>query len=311
MIAFGPDGYLWTGTGDGGSAGDPWGNAQNPNVLLGKLLRIDVRREPYAVPPDNPFVGRAGYRPEVWALGLRNPWRFSFDRRTGELWIGDVGQNAWEEVDFELAGDGGHNYGWDVEEGSAPSPALDRAQPPYVNAPPFTDPIHEYPHTGGQCSITGGSVYRGPLAAENGLYFFGDYCTGQIWSLDPGVLPIAAVDRSAELAPAAGVRLALAAIGEDGFGALLVVHLNGNVYRLGHVECSDGIDNDGDLAIDFPDDADCLAADGAAEAPAPEPDPSPVPVPSGGGDCGLGFELVLLLPPLLRAHRRHRNKGRR
>ncbi len=269
-IAFSPvDGHLYLGLGDGGSAFDPGERAQNGAQLLGKMLRLDVSAgagSGYAIPADNPFVLHPSVRDEIWGIGLRNPFRFGFDPASGDLWIGDVGQSAWEEVDFERAGDGGHNYGWDVKEGPADSPT-DRAQPPYINAPPFTPPVYVYPHTQGRCSITGGSVYRGPLAAEDGLYFFGDFCTGQIWSIDPGVAPIVAVDRSAELGPAARVRLALAAIGEDGFGALHVVHLNGNVFRLGPtgMECADGIDNDADGAVDFGGDLGCWDPGDASE----------------------------------------------
>jgi glucose/arabinose dehydrogenase len=180
MLAFGPDGYLWIGTGDGGSAGDPWGNAQNPRSLLGKMLRIDVRAKPYAVPADNPFVGRSDYRPEVWALGLRNPWRYSFDRKTGELWIGDVGQNAWEEIDVEdpKAG-GGRNYGWNRKEAvHCYSPSLG------CGSKAFTDPIWGYGHSNG-CSVIGGYVYRGRAIPDLvGTYLFADYCRGTVWALD-------------------------------------------------------------------------------------------------------------------------------
>ncbi len=156
-LVFGPDGYLYVGLGDGGSAGDPMGNAQSLSTLLGKLLRISPRPskgEPYAIPPDNPFVGRDGARPEIWAYGLRNPWRFSFDAATGDLWIGDVGQSASEEIDLEPAGShGGSNFGWDRLEGTHPfegSPA-----------PGSIPPVFEYGHGDGSCSVTGGYVYRG------------------------------------------------------------------------------------------------------------------------------------------------------
>ncbi len=177
-LAFGPDGYLYIGLGDGGSAGDPHGNAQSPNTLLGKILRLDVDHgDPYAVPADNPFV-QGGGRKEIWAYGLRNPWRFSFDALTGDLYIADVGQNAWEEVDFLPAGSpGGANFGWNYFEGTHP----------YAGAPPaglsVIPPVTEYDHGQG-CSITGGLVYRGEALPEwQGIYLYGDFCTGYIWGL--------------------------------------------------------------------------------------------------------------------------------
>ena len=179
MLAFGPDGYLYVGTGDGGSGGDPLGNGQKLSTLLGKMLRIDVDAEsPYAIPSDNPFVGVAGVRPEIWAYGLRNPWRYSFDRETGDLYIADVGQNSIEEVSFQPAGSaGGENYGWNDTEGSrcfSPGEACDKSG--------FVLPIAEYSHEEG-CSITGGYVYRGQSeTALRGHYVFGDYCSGRIWT---------------------------------------------------------------------------------------------------------------------------------
>jgi len=171
VLAFGPDGYLYVGLGDGGSAGDPMGNAQNTNTLLGKILRIDVdSAEPYAVPSDNPFGN------EIWAYGLRNPWRFSFDKQTGDFYIGDVGQNAWEEIDFLPAGAaGGANFGWDQREGAHDYEG--------GASPNFTEPIAEYSHQEGGCSVTGGYVYRGSMPEWNGIYLYGDYCTGLIWGL--------------------------------------------------------------------------------------------------------------------------------
>lgn len=180
QLQFGPDGYLYIGMGDGGRAGDPWGNAQNLGVLLGKMLRIDVDGgEPYGIPPDNPFVGRQGTRPEIWAYGLRNPWRFSFDRKTKDLYIADVGQNKWEEIDVAPAPDsGGQNYGWDIMEG------LHCFEPPAgCNPAGLTPPVLEYGHDKG-CSITGGYVYRGQKYADIvGTYFFSDFCSGRIWGL--------------------------------------------------------------------------------------------------------------------------------
>lgn len=179
-MAFGPDGYLYLGLGDGGSAGDPQNNAQSLETLLGKLLRIDIDGgQPYAIPPDNPFVAGGG-RGEIWAYGLRNPWRFAFDRLNGDLFIGDVGQNAWEEIDYLPAGaPGGANFGWRYFEGSHP----------YQGTPPpelsLTPPIAEYGHEEG-CSVTGGVVYRGSSLPEwQGVYLYGDFCSGHVWGLLP------------------------------------------------------------------------------------------------------------------------------
>lgn len=178
-LAFGPDGMLYIGTGDGGSAGDPQGNGQKLTTLLGKLLRIDVDGgDPYAIPADNPFADGQRGRGEIWAYGLRNPWRFSFDWLTGDLWIADVGQNAWEEINFQPAGaPGGVNYGWNFREGAHPY----RGEPPAGVS--LTDPVAEYPHPEG-CSVTGGFVYRGEKLPEfYGIYLYGDYCNGRIWGL--------------------------------------------------------------------------------------------------------------------------------
>lgn len=177
-LAFGPDGYLYIGLGDGGSAADPQGNGQSLQTLLGKLLRIDVNQPAgYRIPADNPFASGGG-NPEIWAYGLRNPWRFSFDRLTGDLYIADVGQNLWEEIDFLPAGGhGGANFGWDYRE----------AAHPFEGEPPsglsLLDPVYEYDHNQG-CSVTGGAVYRGQMLREwQGIYFFGDYCRGTVWGL--------------------------------------------------------------------------------------------------------------------------------
>lgn len=178
-LAFGPDGMLYIGAGDGGSAGDPQGNGQKLTTLLGKLLRIDVNGgDPYAIPADNPFADGQQGRKEIWAYGLRNPWRFSFDRLTGDLWIADVGQNAWEEINFQPAGaPGGVNYGWNFREGAHPY----RGEPPAGLS--LTDPVAEYPHPEG-CSVTGGFVYRGEKLPEFfGIYLYGDYCNGRVWGL--------------------------------------------------------------------------------------------------------------------------------
>jgi glucose/arabinose dehydrogenase len=188
QIAFGPDGFLYIGMGDGGSGGDPQGNAQNPATLLGKMLRIDVEGGafPYAIPPGNPFVGTGGFRGEIWALGLRNPWRFSFDRGTGDLYIGDVGQGSFEEVDFQTASSaGGENYGWNIMEGNSCFGGT------ACNPIDFVPPVAVYDHSVAvqdpsvrKCSVTGGTVYRGDAYPRmQGIYFYGDFCTGEIFGL--------------------------------------------------------------------------------------------------------------------------------
>jgi glucose/arabinose dehydrogenase len=190
-LQFGPDGYLYIGMGDGGSANDPMCNAQRDTSLLGKLLRIDVDSNAasapfYSVPPDNPFRPGGGPPNEVWAKGLRNPWRFSFDRATGDLWIGDVGQDEREEIDVEPHGSaGGRNYGWKLMEGTicgaGGSSGCSSPAPPPCNSPDYTAPVFEYSHSSGDCSVTGGYVYRGSaMPGFAGLYFYGDFCTGRL-----------------------------------------------------------------------------------------------------------------------------------
>ncbi len=217
QLAFGPDGYLYVGTGDGGSAGDPGNRAQNSGVLLGKLLRLDVSPEhvPYANPPSNPFYGSASDRPEIWVLGLRNPWRFSFDRSTGDLWIGDVGQGAWEEIDRQPAGSvGGENYGWNVLEGSHCYSA------PSCDGSAFVLPVAEYDHGQG-CSVTGGFVVRDPaLPRFDGIYLYGDYCSGRLWGLQR-----AAGGWESSVLSETG--LTLSSFGEDERGTVYVVDYSG------------------------------------------------------------------------------------
>jgi len=187
MLAFGPDGYLYIGLGDGGSAGDPGNRAQNIGSLLGKILRIDVNHRTgtlqYGIPSTNPFVGRSG-DDRIWSYGLRNPWRFSFDRTTGDLWIGDVGQDRYEEIDRSTRASGGgrgRNYGWRVMEGRACY-----SPPTGCNTSGKTMPLAVYSHTYG-CSVTGGYVYRGAqYPAMAGAYIFGDYCSGRIWAVVAG-----------------------------------------------------------------------------------------------------------------------------
>ena len=229
QIAFGPDGFLYVALGDGGSAEDPQGNGQSLNVLLGKILRLDVDSgTPYAIPPSNPFVGRAGARGEIWSYGWRNPWRFAFDAITGDMMVGDVGQYDWEEIDFEPAGQGGRNYGWRKMEGTHcfPNPPCDPTG--------LTLPIAEYGHQLG-CSVTGGKIYRGASLPElSGVYFYGDYCTGLVRSLR--VVNGAATDTwdwTAVLRRSGGGPMqGLSSFGTDGKGELYFVLLSGEVYRL-------------------------------------------------------------------------------
>jgi glucose/arabinose dehydrogenase len=195
QLQFGPDGFLYIGMGDGGSGGDPFCNAQSDGTMLGKLLRIDVDQNVntppyYGIPPGNPFVAAAG-PDEAWAKGLRNPWRFSFDRATGDLWIGDVGQGSREEIDYQpLSAGGGQNYGWKIMEGTLctnQTAGCDASVPPCFD-PRYTAPVLDYDHGGGRCSVTGGYVYRGlSIPGLHGMYVYGDYCAGTIWAVTPGV----------------------------------------------------------------------------------------------------------------------------
>jgi glucose/arabinose dehydrogenase len=223
MLAFGPDGYLYVGLGDGGGGGDPQSNGQDRAALLGKLLRLDVNGDaPYAIPPDNPWPdGGDEARPEVWAYGLRNPWRFSFDRANGDLYIGDVGQNIYEEINFQLAGaSGGQNYGWSIREGMHCFRA-DTCQPDGL-----IDPIAEYDHDQG-CSVTGGYVYRGAaFASLQGLYIFGDYCSGTIWSLQRDA------SGAWQQRTLLDSELSISSFGEDADGELYVIDLGGEIYRV-------------------------------------------------------------------------------
>jgi glucose/arabinose dehydrogenase len=173
LLTFGPDRMLYAGLGDGGGAGDPFQNGQNPNALLGSLLRLDISGDPYTIPLNNPYVGQAGKRGEIWAKGLRNPWRYAFDAATGLLYIADVGQGAREEVDVVPPDQAGVNYGWNVMEGSVCYNATT------CNQTGLTPPILDYSHANGACSITGGYVYRGgAITAIRGHYFYSDYCAG-------------------------------------------------------------------------------------------------------------------------------------
>ncbi len=226
-LQFGPDGYLYCGFGDGGSGNDPDGNGQNLGTALGSMIRIDVSQHDstYAIPPDNPYVNTQDTLPEIWASGLRNPWRYSFDRLTGDMWIGDVGQNAWEEVNFWPAGDNsGPNFGWRCREGFVPTPGV--SQTGCVASGPFVEPVAAFNHsTQGWCSVIGGYVYRGPSYPRlYGKYIFTDYCTsdfitfGENYALD--TLLSSTVNGTS-------------AIGEDMAGELYVVdHEHGTVKKI-------------------------------------------------------------------------------
>lgn len=224
LIKFGPDGYLYIGMGDGGSQGDPEGHGQSKRTLLGALLRIDVNTAdaPYGIPASNPFVGDDAARGEIWATGLRNPWRFSFDRQTGDLFIADVGQNQWEEVSFQPANStGGENYGWHVMEGSH------CYNPTNCDAAQFVRPIFEYEHAVGGCSITGGYVYRGQQFPQLvGNYFVADYCTGYIWRL------FQQADGRWDAAVVLESGLTIASFGEDAQGELYVLDHGGGIYQI-------------------------------------------------------------------------------
>ena len=224
LVAFGPDGMLYLGTGDGGGGGDPSGNAHNLGVLLGKLLRLDVSTLPYRVPPDNPYVGQAGRRAEIWASGLRNPWRFAFDRGASpaRLLIADVGQNRYEEIDVASASAAGIDYGWNLMEALHCYPSGDACDRTGLQLPAL-----EYDHSGGSCSITGGFVYRGgAIPALAGQYFYSDYCSGFLASMQ--VAPNAVTTRTWSVASVGNVT----SFGEDGARELYLTATSGSVYRL-------------------------------------------------------------------------------
>ena len=252
-ILFGSDDMLYWGLGDGGGQNDPDETGQDGDELLGKMLRLDVAfsdpDDDYAIPPDNPFVGPDGILDEIWALGLRNPFRFSFDRLSGDLYIGDVGQNRIEEVDVQAASSpGGENYGWDVMEGTECFAGGQNGTEPPCFDPSFTDPVFEYLHSdppGTACasagSITGGVVYRGTYDELLGQYLFADFNCGGIWSFEwdgaGGIVPGSLVDRTDEFTPDESSIVAPVAFGEDGHGEVYVVALRfggttGEVFQL-------------------------------------------------------------------------------
>jgi glucose/arabinose dehydrogenase len=231
-LVFGPDDLLYLGLGDGGGGGDtgdghaPGGNGQSLDTLLGKILRIDPRAagsDPYTIPADNPFANSGGGRPEIWAYGLRNPWRFSFDRETGDLWTGDVGQNAWEEIDYAPEGEGaGANYGWARLEGTHPFNG---------EAPPdAVPPIFEYPNPDQGCSVTGGFVYRGPAIPDlRGTYLYSDYCSGFVRSFHFANGRAEGERRWSELEPPDN---SVTSFGEDAAGELYLLAAGGSVHKI-------------------------------------------------------------------------------
>lgn len=248
-LAFGSDGYLYISLGDGGKWGDPYNNAQNLNTLLGKILRIDVESgDPYLIPPDNPFVDNLEAKGEIWLYGLRNPWRFSFDGKTGDIYIGDVGQDMWEEIDFISAEEaGGENLGWRVMEGSH------CYHPPEGCEPTGIPPIYEYPNDANYmkvltglsepnvdgCSVTGGYVYRGKkIPSLIGTYFFADYCSGNVWTFkvsNGGVEDFQ--NRTAEINLGGGEFVNnISSFGEGNDGELYLVDYNGTIFKLVEIE---------------------------------------------------------------------------
>jgi len=241
-LGFGPDGMLYIATGDGGSAYDPGDHSQDiTDQLLGKMLRIDLGSTAdgqYTVPADNPFVGVEG-DDEIWAYGLRNPWRCAFDRLTGELWIADVGQNQREWIHLQPAGQGGQNYGWKVMEGNRSTGRESAGPPPFD--PSFTPPIHEYTHDEG-VSITGGYVYRGQRYPEMaGLYLFADYVYKTIWSLERGSGDeVTVVDRTGELSPDVGEIGRITSFAEGGSGELYLIDYSGQVFQIGAADSVTG-----------------------------------------------------------------------
>jgi glucose/arabinose dehydrogenase len=222
-ITFGPDGYLYIGLGDGGDANDPERRALNVSQLLGKILRIDPTAtadgQPYAVPADNPFVGVAGARPEIWSVGLRNPWRFAFDPANGDLWIADVGQNAWEEIDHAPAASGagrGVNFGWSAFEGTHRFNSDQLADG-------ATPPVYEYPHGDDGCSVSGGAVYRGStIPSLAGWYVFSDYCSGKVWALQP----------DGTIVPLGGLSAVSAVVAGPEGSLYVLAHGDGTLFRI-------------------------------------------------------------------------------
>ncbi len=347
-LAFGPDGFLFVGLGDGGYLYDPAEVSQDGQSLLGKVLRLDVGtpKAPssiatggaYAIPADNPFVGDGSTLDEIWAIGLRNPYRISFDRVTGDLWIADQGRAEKQEINFEPSTDpGGRNYGWDVMEGTACS-AVDPAPAPACNSAALTDPIFEYTSSISQCAVLGGHMYQGAITDLQGEYFFADACSGSVWSLEP--ISGRVTNRTAAFSTYVPGGIVATGLGEGGTGELYVLDAGGRVYKLRSTapECSDGIDNDGDGLTDFPNDPGCPNAGAIFENPVCDDRfdndedgtmdlaDSDCTTPYANFEsaatqqtaqsmtkeslCGLGADLVLILPPLIFLRTRRRNRAR-
>ena len=244
MLAFGPDGYLYIAVGDGGSAGDPDYNAQNRKNLFGSILRIDVDTDKgYSTPETNPFIDSQDMMPEIWSYGLRNPWRFSFDRKTGDLYIGDVGQHNWEEINFQSsASSGGENYGWNHYEGED----IYNESAPLSN---HTEPIHFYPNNANifkvllgwdeedafGCSVTGGYVYRGnDIPDIQGYYLFADYCTGRIWMFQHENDTVSNLSEITDIINLEDNKetVYISSFGEDANGELYIINYNGSIYKI-------------------------------------------------------------------------------
>jgi glucose/arabinose dehydrogenase len=258
-IGFGPDGYLYYSLGDGGSGFDPDNRAQDLLQPWGKIFRLDLSRDDfptdpernYAIPADNPYASDPNALPEIWASGLRNPWRVSFDRLTGDLWIGDVGQREREEISFQPAGaPGGRNYGWRCMEGTLCTGMTGCD----CNDLTIARPIYDYPHTNGNCSITGGYVYRGSkICGLSGTYFFADYCSARIWSFRyDGTTITDFKDRTVELGGAGAPITHISSFGEDAEGELYITSIDDNVYKIVQAGPQKGdLNNDGQ--VDFRD----------------------------------------------------------
>ena len=274
QLQFGPDGYLYIGMGHGGGAFDAFNWAQDPGSLLGKILRLDARFPPYAIPESNPFAGSGLPLDEIWAMGVRNPWRFSFDRASGDLYVADVGQDARDEVNYQpAAAAGGANYGWRCMEGSTCT-GLSGCT---CDALSLTLPVFEYPHTGADCSITGGYVYRGcAIPNLQGAYLYADYCSGRIGSLrvEDGVATDLQ-DLTDAIVSQAGDITTIASFGENADGELFIVSRDGKIYRivpdpLGGAVCGNGVIEPGEVC----DDSNALPGDGCDENCLAETGPS-------------------------------------
>jgi glucose/arabinose dehydrogenase len=227
MLLFGPDGYLYIGTGDGGIPNDATGYAQSLDSYLGKILRIDVNSgDPYAVPP-NAFAAAPGVKTEIWSYGWRNPWRFSFDRETGDMWIGDVGEKALDEISYQPAGLAGNNYGWPCKEASQTFTVNTSA--PFCTNRTFTDPVLEYTQSVGM-SVTGGYVYRGQAIPElRGRYIYGDFVSGNIWFLTLVDGQWQKSEWPNDTLPTRNI----SSFGEDSNGEIFVIDFDGTIYKLG------------------------------------------------------------------------------